>query len=833
MAYSAEDPLAATLPWLASVNQSKTLNDLQEVQMISPLTPGMYLGKNTLATRNIQSAPVAPNSQKTAEFVSALPKRFLPGRFHWLRTSLNTGPNGGGAKDNIPVYTVDSSNPHQEYRQFSSTDARVTNFPDLVKATSGKIPLPSWAVPSEGGDHALAIYDVATGIWRSYFKVTSKPDGSMNYSSAGYQRFDPKTRSTSNYWLSHLSGTSTVTGSATELMQLGLAELKAAKINHALSFTFPSYRRDAVFPAKVSDGKLADADAPYAGQMFTLPPNFDVDAWVKENNASAEMAAVLKAVQQYGGYVADQNFWCMALNVESPLSFKNNPYDSDPELKAAASRLNKDINKFPWEKTVWVKPGYSGHDTNAASPGIQAALAEIAAARNNTAAPSNSTTLPNNTSSLKQAVRAGMSAVSGLGALAGGAALENLFSPEKEAPTAEKPADEKAQIATSNSQSEPAPSAAPQASIPAPAPAPEPQRQPENAPSLPMPQSRKHSGLMLDVARQFYPLNTLKGYVDDIARAGGTFFHLHLSDDQNYALESATLGQLARNAKQNADGSYINPATGKSFYSAAQIQELVHYAKQKGIELVPEIDAPAHMSTIHSLLQRENSAQASQIFNGNNELRYESAEAQQFIQQLYDEAADMFAGSGMHFHIGGDEFSGSISQNPHYIAYVNNIVLHLKNKNLIVRVWNDAILKTSLTQLDNSVEITYWDRDGNRESQAQRDENIANRATVLDLIQAGYRVLNYNQHYLYHIISADSQHNAQHNAAQVSAADWHIGIWDEQNHNNAVDASLMDGAAVAVWADEDKPYTINDNTLRGYIFPHLKAVADKVKAAEK
>ena len=248
---------------------------------------------------------------------------------------------------------------------------------------------------------------------------------------------------------------------------------------------------------------------------------------------------------------------------------------------------------------------------------------------------------------------------------------------------------------------------------------------------------------------------------------------------------------------------------------------------------MPEIDAPAHMSAIHSLLQRENSAQASQIFNGNKELRYENAEAQQFIQQLYDEVADMFAGSGTHFHIGGDEFSGSISQNPHYIAYVNNIVLHLKNKNLIVRVWNDAILKTSLIQLDNSVEITYWDRDGNRESQAQRDENIANRATVLDLIQAGYRVLNYNQHYLYHIISADSQHNAQHNAAQVSATDWHIGIWDEQNHNNAVDASLMDGAAVAVWADEDKPYTINDNTLRGYIFPHLKAVADKVKEAER
>ena len=338
---------------------------------------------------------------------------------------------------------------------------------------------------------------------------------------------------------------------------------------------------------------------------------------------------------------------------------------------------------------------------------------------------------------------------------------------------------------------------------------------------------------MLDVARQFYPLNTLKGYVDDIARAGGTFFHLHLSDDQNYALESATLGQLARNAKQNADGSYTNPATGKSFYSAAQIQELVRYAKQKGIELVPEIDAPAHMSAIHSLLQRENSAQASQIFNANNELRYESTEAQQFIQQLYDEAADMFAGSGTHFHIGGDEFSGSISQNPHYIAYVNNIVLHLKNKNLIVRVWNDAILKTSLARLDSSVEITYWDRDGNRASQAERAENIAHRATVLDLIQKGYNVLNYNHYYLYHIISADSQSDAQHDAQAVRAANWYIGIWDEQNSNNAVDASLMGGAAVAVWADEDAPHAISSETLRGYIFPHLKAVVDKVHEAEQ
>lgn len=337
---------------------------------------------------------------------------------------------------------------------------------------------------------------------------------------------------------------------------------------------------------------------------------------------------------------------------------------------------------------------------------------------------------------------------------------------------------------------------------------------------MPAAQHRKQSGLMLDTAHRFYPLGMLKSYVDDVARAGGTFLHLRLSDEQNYTLESVTLGQLARQAKQNANGSYTNLATGKPFYSAAQIQELAQYAKQKGVELVPEINAPAQMNAIRNLLARKDPAQAGAVFDSNDTLHYETEAGQQFMQTLYGEAADMFADSGTHIHIGGDAFSGSVSRNAHYIAYLNRIVLHLKGKNRTVRVWNDAILPASLALLDNSVKITYHGRDGNRETPAQSDEN-ARPASVLDLIQAGYTVLNYNRYYL----------SAQNDAEKLRTANWHIGIWDGQNRHNAVDASLMGGAAVAIEADETPPYAHSGEPPRPDAFPYLKAVADKVKEA--
>lgn len=383
-----EKAVMHTTVWRAVTNRSLTLQHLKNLEKSSVLNYGSgYLGRGTFATRYIQGAPLEPHSLAMAHTVGALSDRYdrnKPDGFKHIDMSLNANGNhgGDGGEDNIPIYIVDSSNPYQNFQCFFSEHDAVDKHEALKAATvRNDIPIPRWAVPSQGGDRALAIYDVSTGIWRSYYRVytdAKRRDGTpcWYFESAGYLRFDPALMKVknNNFWLSHLSGTSTVTGVATELLQVGFAEIKAAEIKHALSFTFPNYRHKAYFPAKLNDGTESgegipetndNRHLPVAGQMFTFPAAFNIDAWARDNHVGKEMIAVMKAVQKYGGFVADKNHYNIALNMESVLSYEQNPYHTDPELKAAVGRLSEDIRKFPWGKTVWIQKGYSGHLTDA------------------------------------------------------------------------------------------------------------------------------------------------------------------------------------------------------------------------------------------------------------------------------------------------------------------------------------------------------------------------------------------------------------------------------------------------------------------------------------
>ncbi|MHA6525092.1 hypothetical protein [Tessaracoccus sp. G1721] len=362
-------------PVVAGVDPSKTAADLASIQGWSPLHPDHYVARGTFATRLIGDAPRAANSAAIATFVSdALPRMYLPDTFDpWLRMGANVG-DGVHAHDNIPIYTVDSSNPYQEFAVFASTDARVVNFPRLKAVTTGRLPIPSWARASDGGDRAFATFDVATGIMRGYYNaVKAGPDLSeWHFAASGYWYGDPETRSAGadNYWLGYLTGSNSVIGISNELTQIGAEEVRRGEIGHMVSLTFPDYQRGVIsFPAKQTDGGLDPAaypDAPAAGQVFTFPKAFDVEAYVKANGIDPTMAAVMRAVQKYGGIVSDKNTFVMALNFESPYGMGNgvNPWKSDPELASRINNLTKD--KFPWALTEWLPIGYAAHLTNAA-----------------------------------------------------------------------------------------------------------------------------------------------------------------------------------------------------------------------------------------------------------------------------------------------------------------------------------------------------------------------------------------------------------------------------------------------------------------------------------
>lgn len=346
-------------PRLGTVVGTRTAAQLRQVEAASPLRAFAYLPQGSFAQRDVRRAP---RTKLPAGLLNRLADSHNP---YGVRVSLNGGGHDHlrkdapvGAKDNVPVYTVDSSNPNQTFTTMTSRGPRVVDHPGVKHMCTGRIPLPTWAKSSEGGDHSFAVYDCATGIWRAYFGATKIDARTWDCAAAGYMYFDPQGRGVNlarNFWLCHVQGSNTVTGVATSLLQIGRDELKRGAITHALSMTLPEYLPGASFPGKQSDGALSESawkGMTRVGQMLALPTSLDVDAYCASRGLSEEMRAVMRAAQTYGIFPADRNRFCFALNLESPLSMAEaregrNGWRTDAAASAAVDRLASDINRFP------------------------------------------------------------------------------------------------------------------------------------------------------------------------------------------------------------------------------------------------------------------------------------------------------------------------------------------------------------------------------------------------------------------------------------------------------------------------------------------------------
>ncbi len=93
-------------------------------------------------------------------------------------------------------------------------------------------------------------------------------------------------------------------------------------------------------------------------------------------------------------------------------------------------------------------------------------------------------------------------------------------------------------------------------------------------------------GVLLDSSRHFLSMDTLKRQLDAMAAAKYNIFHWHLTDDQGWRMESNVFPKLHELA---SDGEY---------YSQQEIRDIVAYAQQRGIHVLPEIDIPGHASAI-------------------------------------------------------------------------------------------------------------------------------------------------------------------------------------------------------------------------------------------
>jgi hexosaminidase len=176
-----------------------------------------------------------------------------------------------------------------------------------------------------------------------------------------------------------------------------------------------------------------------------------------------------------------------------------------------------------------------------------------------------------------------------------------------------------------------------------------------------------YRGMHLDVSRHFFDIDYIKQYIDFIALHKMNYFHWHLTDDQGWRIEIKQYPKLTSVGafrKGTIIGRY--PGTGNDsiyyggFYTQAQIKDVVQYAADRFITIVPEIDVPGHslaalaaypeLSTTPDV--KKEVGQTWGLTDINNVLN-PSDTTFAFLQNVLNEVMDLFPSK--YIHIGGDE----------------------------------------------------------------------------------------------------------------------------------------------------------------------------------
>jgi hexosaminidase len=178
-------------------------------------------------------------------------------------------------------------------------------------------------------------------------------------------------------------------------------------------------------------------------------------------------------------------------------------------------------------------------------------------------------------------------------------------------------------------------------------------------------------GLMLDVSRHFFTKQEVERYIDDMVRYKYNTLHLHLSDDEGWRIEIKSLPQLTQHgawrvARTGRWGEFLpalgdEAATTGGFYTQDDMREIIRYAQQRYVTILPEIDIPAHSVALISSYPNLSCTQLPYPVNPgarppvrqDNALCIGNDSVYILLDKIFTELAALFPSE--YIHIGGDE----------------------------------------------------------------------------------------------------------------------------------------------------------------------------------
>jgi hexosaminidase len=304
-------------------------------------------------------------------------------------------------------------------------------------------------------------------------------------------------------------------------------------------------------------------------------------------------------------------------------------------------------------------------------------------------------------------------------------------------------------------------------------------------------------GAMLDVARHFFPVEDVKRYIDLIALYKLNRLHLHLADDQGWRIEITSRPNLV------ARGSLTQVGGGPGgFYTQAQYADIVAYAADRFITIVPEIDMPGHTNAaLVSYAELSCDGMARQPYTGIDvgfsSVCVDKPATYAFIDDVVREIAAITPGA--YVHVGGDEVK--TLEPAQYVRFIERVqqIVQTHGKQMIG--WDEVaparLLPTTLVQ--------HWRPEGSSAAAAAQGVkvimSIANR-TYLDM--------------KYHPDTPIGQKWA----AYIDVEDAYA--WDPAHVVRDLPASSLVGVEAPIWTETLA--TMHD--VEYLAFPRLAAFAD-------
>lgn len=214
-------------------------------------------------------------------------------------------------------------------------------------------------------------------------------------------------------------------------------------------------------------------------------------------------------------------------------------------------------------------------------------------------------------------------------------------------------------------------------------------------------------GAMLDVARHFFEVEDVKRYIDLISFYKMNVLHLHLSDDQGWRIEIKKWPKLCTHGGSTKVGG------GKGGYlTQEQYKEIVQYASEKYILVIPEIDMPGHTNAAlasYPFLNCDVNNPNPKVYTGMqvgfSTLCTSNEKVYQFLDDVIGEIASITPGK--YFHIGGDESHATKTKD--YIKFINRVQVIVKKYGKQTIGWDEIALSTLQP---NSI-AQYWDNESN------------------------------------------------------------------------------------------------------------------------